>query len=231
MTDDMNDEMLREYLEGRSPVSDAYKQSDKPEPSPRVDRAVLAEARTAARKDRYRTDDGPEWQRWVMPAALAATVALCVALVVEVSLFDPVLKRAREPAPVLYERTDALELRPVEAADEVATLDMLLELEDLAREPLQEVPMSTRFSMNEDTMVAAKGRSAGAEATAAGVASSFSADVAALSPWPDPDVWLAGIRYLEAQGNDERAAAELQKFRAVYPDYPINGDVQGTDEE
>jgi hypothetical protein len=48
--------------------------------------------------------------------------------------------------------------------------------------------------------------------------------------WPAPDVWLAGIRFLLEQGEQERAEAELEKFREFYPDYPLGDLVQGTDE-
>jgi hypothetical protein len=47
--------------------------------------------------------------------------------------------------------------------------------------------------------------------------------------WPAPDVWLAGIRVLREQGEQQRAEAELDKFRDVYPNYPIGDLVQGTD--
>ncbi len=95
MTDDMNEKLLKEYLEGRSPVSDAYQAAEKSGPPPELDRAVLAEARAAARAGR---DIGsPRWQAWLMPVSLAATVTLCIALVAEVIVFDPLLKTVDSP--------------------------------------------------------------------------------------------------------------------------------------
>ena len=95
MTDDMNEKLLQEYLEGRSPVSDAYQDAAKSGPPPELDRAVLAEAQAAARASR---DTGsPRWQAWLMPVSLAATVTLCIALVTEVVVFNPLLKTADSP--------------------------------------------------------------------------------------------------------------------------------------
>ena len=95
MTDDMNEKLLQEYLEGRSPVSDAYQAAEKSGPPPELDRAVLAEARAAARAGH--DSSSPRWQAWLMPASLAATVTLCIALVAEVVVFDPLLKTADSP--------------------------------------------------------------------------------------------------------------------------------------
>ncbi len=92
MTDDINEKLMQEYLEGRSPVSEAYRAAGKPGPSPELDRAVLAEARAAAQ-----ATGSPQWQTWLMPASLAATFALCIALVAEVVVFDPLLKTTETP--------------------------------------------------------------------------------------------------------------------------------------
>ena len=56
-------------------------------------------------------------------------------------------------------------------------------------------------------------------------------DSPAWPAWPAADVWLAGIRFLFEQGEQERAEAELDKFREHYPDYPLGELVRGTDED
>ncbi len=49
------------------------------------------------------------------------------------------------------------------------------------------------------------------------------ADTDTVPGYPAPDVWLAGIRYLQARGETERAVEELKKFQTIYPDYrPAN---------
>ncbi len=45
------------------------------------------------------------------------------------------------------------------------------------------------------------------------------ADADTVPGYPAPDVWLAGISYLQARGETERAVEELKKFRTIYPDY------------
>ncbi len=126
MTDDMNEKLLQEYLEGRSPVSDAYQAAEKSGPPPELDRAVLAEARAAARAGR---DIGsPRWQAWLMPVSLAATVTLCIALVAEVIVFDPLLKTADSPqtfSDTFEAEADASTASPVTAGRQSPVQEML----------------------------------------------------------------------------------------------------------
>ncbi len=126
MTDDMNEKLLQEYLEGRSPVSDAYQAAEKSGPPLELDRAVLAEARAAARAGR---DIGsPRWQAWLMPVSLAATVTLCIALVAEVIVFDPLLKTADSPqtfSDIFEAEADASTASPVTAGRQSPAQEML----------------------------------------------------------------------------------------------------------
>jgi hypothetical protein len=125
MTDDMNEKLLQEYLEGRSPVSDAYQAAEKSGPPPELDRAVLAEAQAAARSGR---DIGsPRWQAWLMPVSLAATVTLCIALVAEVIVFDPLLKTADSPqtfSDIFEAEADAATASPVTAGRQSPAQEM-----------------------------------------------------------------------------------------------------------
>jgi hypothetical protein len=41
----------------------------------------------------------------------------------------------------------------------------------------------------------------------------------ARAPYPSPDVWLAGIDWLEQQQREEQAAVERDKFAQIYPGY------------
>jgi hypothetical protein len=125
MTDDMNEKLLQEYLEGRSPVSDAYQAAEKSGPPLELDRAVLAEARAAARAGR---DIGsPRWQAWLMPVSLAATVALCIALVAEVVVLDPLLKTTDSPqtfSDIFEAEADAPVASPVTAGRQSSAQEM-----------------------------------------------------------------------------------------------------------
>ena len=284
MTDDMNEKLLQEYLEGRSPVSDAYQSAEKSGPPPELDRAVLAEARAAAWADR---DIGsPRWQAWLMPVSLAATVTLCIALVTEVIVFDPLLKTADSPqtfsdtleaeadAPVAAPATagrQAREQPPIQQTPQ-RSADTIEEKQELTRAldevtsaavavmTAEEMPEKATDGQARDNLAAPEpssdrppsekrravrfvpsqtgAASAGTIEMTSGEASGRTGDIVATarlrtdSPaWPAADVWLAGIRFLFEQGEQERAEAELDKFREHYPDYPLGELVRGTDED
>ena len=317
MTDDMNEKLLQEYLEGRSPVSDAYQAAEKSGPPPELDRAVLAEARAAARAGR--DSSSPRWQAWLMPASLAATVTLCIALVAEVVVFDPLLKTADSPqtfsdmleaeadAPVASPATagrksreqalmqqapqrqaDVIESKqergsalnefaratPITAEDVPGkvTVDQTREnlnapeptsnrlVSEKARAVLKDnvgeavsssnlqpatlavelaQPVGDSDQSDSESAVALGGAaSVGSIGGMAGQASGRNEGIVATarsrtdSPaWPAADVWLAGIRFLFEQGEQERAEAELDKFREHYPDFPLGELVRGTDED
>ena len=316
MTDDMNEKLLQEYLEGRSPVSDAYQAAEKSGPPPELDRAVLAEARAAARAGR--DSSSPRWQAWLMPASLAATVTLCIALVAEVIVFDPLLKTADSPqtfSDTFEAEADASTASPVTAGRNSSSQELLEQkpqrltealelkqesraLDEFARNATmttEEVPKSTALSPARENLnvpeptsnrlVSEKARavlkdnvgeavsssnlqpatlavelaqpvgdsdqsdsesavalggaaSVGSIGGMAGQASGRNEGIVATarsrtdSPaWPAADVWLAGIRFLFEQGEQERAEAELDKFREHYPDYPLGELVRGTDED
>ncbi len=312
MTDDMNEKLMREYLEGHSPVSEAYRAAEKPGPSPELDRAVLAEARAAAQ-----AAGSPQWQTWLMPASLAATFALCIALVAEVVVFDPLLKTAdtpqtftdaieadtpASPPPMVGRQSSAremLEQIPQRSSGEIEAKQQadstLVEVTSTAPMAEYEAPETAAFGQarenlnapapTSDRMLSQKRRavqkndddaavvltfdvqsatptvgqrppalesfdqftdesavlmggdaSEGSIGGTAGQASGGSEEIVVTarartdSPaWPAPDVWLAGIRVLREQGEQQRAEAELDKFRDVYPNYPIGDLVQGTD--
>ncbi len=313
MTDDMNEKLLQEYLEGRSPVSDAYQAAEKSGPPLELDRAVLAEARAAARAGR---DIGsPRWQAWLMPVSLAATVTLCIALVAEVIVFDPLLKTADSPqtfSDTLEAEADASTASPVTAGRQSSAQELLEQksqrtadtieakpergraLDEFARNTTmttEEVPVSTvvgparenltapeptsdrrasekaravqkddvgeavssynlQFvelsqpaedsdqSVSESAVALGGAASVGSMGGVAGQASGSNEGIVATarsrtdSPaWPAADVWLAGIRFLFEQGEQERAEAELDKFREHYPDYPLNELVRNTDKD
>ncbi len=248
MTDDMNEKLLHEYLEGRSPVSDAYQAAEKSGPPPELDRAVLAEARAEARAAaRAGRDIGsPRWQAWLMPVSLAATVTLCIALVAEVIVFDPLLKAADSPqtfSDTFEAEADASTASPVTAGRKSSAQEVLEQKPQRLADMLelkQESSALNEFARN--TATATEEMPASAAVASTGFIQAGSAEeseailVTARSradslAWPAPDVWLAGIRFLFEQGELERVEAELDKFREHYPDYPLGELVQGTDED
>lgn len=88
---------------------------------------------------------------------------------------------------------------------------------ELANEPAAAMVETAAGDIDElDQTVATTGKmSADAE-----VAASDELDATVDGVYPAPDVWLAGIEYLRAQGEVERVNLELQSFHQVYPDHP-----------
>ncbi len=101
MTERKQDGLLDEYLRGDSPLTRAYRETAREEPSARLDAAILAQAKagTAPRRGGK--------PRWLMPLSLAATVVLAVGVV---------LFTAREGgAPLPMETAPVVEPAPVPA--------------------------------------------------------------------------------------------------------------------
>ena len=94
MSDPIDIKLLDEYLKGGSDISQRYCELGSEDVPPELDRRVLAEARTAvagggAARSR-------SWLRWSAPVALAASVVLVVAVVIESPVQDETL--AIQPA-------------------------------------------------------------------------------------------------------------------------------------
>ena len=110
MSDPIDIKALDEYLKGGSDISQRYRELGREDVPPELDRRVLAEARAAvagggAARSR-------SWLRWSAPLAVAASVVLVVAVVIESPVQDATL--AIQPASeVSYEanHTEEYKLR------------------------------------------------------------------------------------------------------------------------
>jgi hypothetical protein len=94
VSDPIDIKALDEYLKGDSDISQRYRELGREDVPPDLDRRVLAEARAAvagggAARSR-------SWLRWSAPVALAASVVLVVAVVIESPVQDATL--AIQPA-------------------------------------------------------------------------------------------------------------------------------------
>jgi len=91
MSDSGHDDELEAYLKRRAPFQKGIKPPDRLEPPPELDRIVIGNARKAIQGATpvplYRAP------KWALPAALAATIVLSFAVILELGL------RARQPAP------------------------------------------------------------------------------------------------------------------------------------
>lgn len=88
MTQPQDDKTLEEYLHRDSAVSQHYRNLDADVVPPALDSAVLAQASEALRASQTRKKSA--WTRWSAPLALAATVVLGVAIVLEIGVDERV---------------------------------------------------------------------------------------------------------------------------------------------
>jgi hypothetical protein len=94
VSDPIDIKALDEYLKGGSDLSQRYRELGREDVPPDLDRRVLAEARTAVAGGG--TARSRSWLRWSAPVALAASVVLVVAVVIESPVQDQTL--AIQPA-------------------------------------------------------------------------------------------------------------------------------------
>jgi hypothetical protein len=92
VSDPIDIKALDEYLKGGSDISQRYRELGREDVPPDLDRRVLAEARAAVAGG----GAARSWLRWSAPVALAASVVLVVAVVIESPVQDETL--AMQPA-------------------------------------------------------------------------------------------------------------------------------------
>jgi hypothetical protein len=76
-------EQLDEYLDGNSPVSDAYRELGQTEPPSILDRAILQAAKDELDTSRTRPGNIEFWRRWMTPLSAVAAMGLCLAVILE----------------------------------------------------------------------------------------------------------------------------------------------------
>ena len=243
-TSDKNgDKELKKYLSGGSGVSRAYQRHATEEPSVAADEAIRAAA-----KREVRTGPGhivnPFGRHWTVPASLAAVLLLSVGLVIfmsdetgetrfgsdvlEEKLIgrDPGQPAARQdrftedkavtPAVSAPSTSGAAARRPEKKAKQAKT-SAPVSTSDVRKtqrrgEPAR-VPVEPTLQKKVPAMKP--------DAVRPGLQREMESPAAATdSDILPPELWLAQIRDLRAQGKINEAKASLMEFRKVYPDYP-----------
>jgi hypothetical protein len=264
MTDPDQDEAFEAFLRRRSVLPESF--ADKLEPPAALDHAVLNEAREAIRSGaapdggtmvtaaagptaavttvgaptpgKQQTHRPP---RWAVPVALAATVLLCLSVVLNVSLNTnrPTPERQRAAVVRAEAGADAGEQRDSISGDIPSNEVILPEAKvagspgphaPVAAEPAApapHAPMQAKAVEHERVDATAAYAPHAPVQTEAATATAAPADEprvaarsAAVAPHPaDPKVWLRQIEALRAAGQNDHAAAEMSRFRAAFPDY------------
>lgn len=233
-------DVAREYDDVRRTYGEL---GDEPIP-PALDARVLDAARAAVRPRHTRA-------RWIVPVSLAATVVLAVGVALdvgrearrgasgEVGVEAPqraVTVPAAAPVPPVPVIEDAVDEPFVADAPRPAPPSRANEAAAAPARDAAAERAATSAPADAHGAAARKGQalernsapaapSAPAAAPAAASASAPAASAAAApvvgTPSRSPEEWLAAIEELRRAGRAAEADAELAKFRAAYPDYPL----------
>lgn len=137
MSEQIDDKAFEEYLSRQGPVSQRYRELEASEPPPTLDRLVLERAAQAVERKRNK----PVWRTWGVPVALAASMALAIAVVIDSGVTPTAQKEvssralSRAEVPAVEERapeTDA----PAETRDSTQPAPALAPMLTTADKPV-----------------------------------------------------------------------------------------------
>lgn len=237
MSDELRDERL----------SRLYRESDRIEPPPALDAAILAAAREAVKPAPPRRS---WWQAWTLPMGVAATVVLTVTLTLMVQQeqerpMSEAPPTQGAPATAPQEKPDAaadLAVKP--AAPRKAKQEAVkreAERPAVAPAPAPEAAapagaVAPRAPMAESAESVAPARPAAVMRQQAAPAADAVESRAKSAPLRKeavgaalaraPEQWLEDIRQLKQQGKEKEAAEALAEFRKAYPDYKLPDDLR-----
>ncbi len=223
----MSDKPIKTDDPGDPRVSEAYRELDDERSPEHLDHIILNAARGAAR---------PRWNRavaWLRPAAWVATIGVCLAIVVEISLLqDEELGGLDSMTPATIETPAAA---PAAAAKRLEEADRQ-SAEPAAVPPTQKPSRGRSAELRErsdedevsnqvpelrlqeavvkDEVPASLLRSAPAPASAQELATELYCDE---SQTADPNTWLECILELERQGLHEAARLERERLAEAFP--------------
>jgi hypothetical protein len=211
MTGPQNDDEFEAYLRRRSMLSGRKLESL--EPPAALDDIVLARARraieTPSRVLRYQAP------RWAFPVGLAATILLCVSVLLNISL------NMRRHSAELTHAAKVVAQAPADArptagapASPTAGAPVSPAADAVSAPPAARVPAANAARSAAAAQYAPAPPAAAAEpAPGSGMARGRQA--------ADPRAWLKRIESLRAQGKAEQAEAEWKRFRQAFPAYPV----------
>jgi hypothetical protein len=199
MTDPERDDEFEAFLRRRSVLPRREAVTEKLEPPDNLDVIVLRKARQAIQA----SPQLPLYKapRWALPVALAATILLCLSIVLNVSL------NTGRRADSAREDAAGVPRLPASAAKSAPS------------EAMQEIAV-TAARRSAPAANAAPSAVAALPSTAA-QSMSAPADIAPPPPAPSPEAWLKRIDRLRAAGKTAQADAEMRRFQAAFPTYPV----------
>jgi hypothetical protein len=189
-------------------VSSAYRELANEQPPAELDEKILAMAADEART-RYGFT-----RAWIRPVAWAATIALSLAFLLEMSQLDEAPVLPAPPAPVAGQTRE--QAQSADDAFVAEDMELLQEAEEQARMRGGE---ARAIEVLADSPVAAAPEAAmlqkAAPAASKAVSSAHCDDEARSTP----DSWYACILELRATGHADAAAGELETLLEAFPDF------------
>jgi hypothetical protein len=252
MTDPEQDEAFATYLKRRSVLPSGPSSDDRLEPPAALDAIVLKKAREAIKAPAV-PDQGRQQMyrapRWAVPVALAATIMLCLSVVMNISLNTnrptPAanlqrMTAARAEGDISSGRRESVPgdipsreiiLPGAKVASSAAPHPPIVAEQALGLRPAASAPMAPAPSAapapapptDEPRLAAGSATDKAtmfAKRADAAVPGAAPSAAGAAGPHPaDPKAWLQQIDALRAAGKIERADAEMRRFRAAFPGY------------
>jgi hypothetical protein len=214
---DLSDKGLEQYLDGKSPLSDAYRAEAGEQPPATVDAAIVKAAREEAAAGK-RSTLNPFGGRWVVPASLAAMLVLAVGLV---QMFDKETGMSPlSPAPMeerLMEEAEADRAQP-EAASKRLVPEKTRSQDAIPLQRYQAAPEPAQSGEVPGAVAPVEAQPAPDRSRSQAPAASGLAQEAEAAR----DQWLMQIKELIQQGRQDEANRLIAQFREIYPNYPID---------
>jgi hypothetical protein len=189
----------RDRLAPEAQLRTLYRELAQEHTPPELDAAVLAAAR------REKLQGSARSGRWLRPLALAASIGLCLAVVLRLTGTP----HPAGPAEVVPEPLP-------EAVHKAAVESWAQKMGDAYREKSGITPAAAALR---STAEASTGSAAQAAAPAANFAEPSAPSSCTESERNAPETWLACIETLDSVGNDSLAAAERELLLRAYPGY------------
>jgi hypothetical protein len=214
MSGPRRDPEFEAFLEQRTVLPAALQEQR--EPPAALDEVVLQKAREAIGAPRAGFGPPVRPPRWAIPVAVAATVLLCLSIVMNISL------NAHRPAPHRERDTAAAAASPRTRAAVAGSQEAESASPGSRPQPGPASSLEDSAETRPAPLAAQEAKSAAGAIAQQEEALTARRKADAVLPAPkDPRAWLRRIDALRAAGKTVEADAEMQRFRAAFPRYPV----------
>jgi hypothetical protein len=215
-----NDKEYKDYLAGRSSVSQLYQKMQTDGPASQTDETILAAARREV--DSKPRSVSPFGYRWMVPASLAAVLVLTVSIIM---LQPPSIESTSGPSKLIELDENLSEPQAVTKEkrlkdDDKTSLAMNRQLEDKSRDDAgkKEEMVGNAIAPAEQTEPEQQKYAAAPKpAVTAETHDTMSSAVTSA-----PEKWLTKIEKLLNDNKKDEAKKEFKAFEQAFPDYQID---------